>query len=133
MGRNLAHEGLENRVAALVALFFEPLENLLGRIGVLCQQADNLALKRIELAGALGDRRPFETLPPSPSAHGVEPQLEFPGNLPQSQLLFGEQVPNLAIGLVVNHSRPPIAWRNSSPTLIGPERGAPTGSRLSTW
>src|ERR1035438_8822294 len=46
LGRNLAHEGLENRVAALVALFFEPLENLLGRIGVLCQQADNLALKR---------------------------------------------------------------------------------------
>ena len=58
LGTHLAHEGLEDRVAALVAPFLELLENLLGRIGVLFQQADDLALERIEFAGALGDRRP---------------------------------------------------------------------------
>jgi len=60
--------------------------------------------------------------------HPDDKERVLAANLPQAELLFGEQVPNLAIGLVVNHGRPPIAWRNNSPTLIGPERGAPTGS-----
>ena len=55
------------------------------------------------LLARLGIGGPFETLPPSPFAHGVETQFEFAGNLPQAQLLFGEQVPNLAIGLIVDH------------------------------
>jgi len=70
---------------------------------VLFQQADDLALNGIEFAGALGQRGSLKALPPGPLAHGVQTQFELAGNLPQAQLLFGEQVPNLAIGLIVDH------------------------------
>jgi hypothetical protein len=80
------------------------LENLLGRVSVLFQQADDVALERIEFAGALGYGGRFKTLPPGPLARGVQTQFEFTGNLPQAQLLFGEQAPNLAIGLTIDHT-----------------------------
>ena len=103
LGAHLAHERLEDRVAALVATFFDPLENLLGRVSVLFQQADNLPFDRIEFAGALGQSRSLKALPPGPLAHRVQTQFEFAGDLPHAQPLFGEQVSNLAIGLIVNH------------------------------
>ena len=97
---------------------------------MLFQQSDDVALERIKFAGALGYGGRFKTLPHGPLAHGVQTQFEFAGNLPQAQLLFGEQIPNLAIGLIINHARPPIALRKISPTLTEPDRAAPTGSKL---
>ena len=132
-GAHLAHEILEDGVASLEAAFLELLENLLGRVSVLFQQADDVALERIKFAGALGYGGWLKTLPPGPLAHRVQTQFEFAGNLPQAQLLFGEQMPNLAIGLIINHAAPPIALRKISPTLIGPDRAAPAGSKLRTW
>ncbi len=55
------------------------------------------------LAGTPGYRGPVKTLPPRPLAHRLEVQLELAGNLVQPQSLFGEEVPDLAIGLVVDH------------------------------
>src|ERR1017187_7486400 len=124
-GAHLAHESLDDGVTSLEAAFLELLENLLGRVSVLFQQADDVALERIEFAGALGYGGWFKTLPPGPLAHRVQTQFEFAGNLPQAQLLFGEQLPNLAIGLIINHARPPIALRKISPTLTGPRPRAP--------
>src|SRR5271155_1523275 len=96
-GAHLAHEILDDGVASLEAAFLELLENLLGRVSMLFQQTDDVALERIEFAGALGNGGGFKTLPPGPFAHRIQTQFELAGNLPQAQLLFGEQMPNLAI------------------------------------
>ena len=102
-GAHLPHKGPEDRVAAGEAAGLDPLKNLLGGVVVLGQQAQDLALVGIELAGALGLRGPLEALPAGPLAHGVYTQFERAGNLPQAQLLDGEEVPNLAIGLIIDH------------------------------
>jgi hypothetical protein len=104
LGTHLAHEHHEDRVAALVAALLELLENLLSRVIVLFQQADDLPLKGIELAGTLGSFGFLKTLPARPFAHRVQAEFEFAGNLPQPKALFSEQVPNLAIGLIIDHS-----------------------------
>jgi len=54
LGAHLLYKRPEDRVAALVALFFDPLKNLLGRVIMLFQPANNLAFERIEFAGRLG-------------------------------------------------------------------------------
>jgi len=56
-GTHLAHERLEDGVAPLVAAFLELLEKLLGRVIMLCQQADNVALNGSSLLGRWGWRR----------------------------------------------------------------------------
>lgn len=70
-GAHLAHERSEDRVAPLVTALLELLENLLSRVSMLFQQADNVALERIEFAGALGQGGSLKALPPSPLAHRV--------------------------------------------------------------
>src|ERR1035438_7568044 len=80
LGRNLAHEGLENRVAALVALFFEPLENLLGRIGVLCQQADNLALILVRVQAETNNPGPCTDAPHPVLVRSQPWQARFQGS-----------------------------------------------------
>src|ERR1035438_4350549 len=99
-GAHLAHEILDDGVTSLEAAFLELLENLLGRVSMLFQQADNVALERIDFAGALGYGGWFKSLSPGPLAHRVQTQFEFAGNLPQAQLLFSEQMSNLAISLI---------------------------------
>ena len=102
-GPDLLHKGPEDRVTALIARLFDPLENLLGRIIMLFQQGDDLAFERIEFAGALGDRGSLVALPSRPLAHRVQTQFELASDLAQAQPLLDEQVPNLAIGLVIDH------------------------------
>src|ERR1039457_865675 len=87
-GTHLAHEILDDGVASLKTAFLELLENLLGRVSVLFQQADDVALERIEFAGALGYGGWFKTLPPGPLAHRVQTQFEFAGNPPQGPPTF---------------------------------------------
>jgi hypothetical protein len=53
--------------------------------------------------------------------------------LPHAQFLFGEQVPNLAIGLIINHARPPIALRKISPHADRALPGRVHGSKLRIW
>lgn len=69
---------------------------------VLFQQPNDVSLKGIEFARPFGDRSWLITLPPRPLAHRVEAQVEFASNLPQAELLLDKQVPDLAIGLVID-------------------------------
>src|SRR6266436_8155096 len=102
-GPHLTHKGSKNRASALIPQFLELLENLLSRIIVLFQQPNDVSLEGIEFAGAFGDRGPLVTLPPCPLAHCVEAQFEHASNLPQAELLLAEQMPDLAIGLIIDH------------------------------
>jgi hypothetical protein len=102
-GPHLTHKGSQDRALALITAFLEFLEDLLRRIIVLCQQPKDVSLERIEFAGAFGNRGPLVALPPRPLAHRVKAQFKFASNLPQAQLLLDEQVPDLAVSLIVDH------------------------------
>src|SRR5260370_22620493 len=102
-GPHLTHKGSKNRASPLIPHFLELLENLLSRVIVLFQQPNDVSLERIEFTGAFWDSGPLVTLPPRPLAHRVKAEFEFASNLPQAELLLREQVPDLAIGLIIDH------------------------------
>ena len=66
LGPHLAHEPLENGIAAWVAAFFELLENLLSGIIVTFQEPNNLPFEGIELTGPFGRSGLLKRLPLGP-------------------------------------------------------------------
>jgi hypothetical protein len=67
-------------------VFLDLLVNLLRRVGVAPQEPNDLALKRVALAGALGRTGCLKAIPFDPLAHRLEVELELPGDLPRGKL-----------------------------------------------
>jgi hypothetical protein len=100
---DLADDRFDDGVPTVEAVFLDLLLNLLRRVGVALQEPNDLALKRVALAGALGRTGCLKAIPFDPLAHCLEVELELPSDLPRRKFLFQSQVPDLAVRLIVNH------------------------------
>ena len=108
---------LEDAVAAGIALGLELLEDLLGGVRMTFQQRDDLALERVELAGAFGALALLIAGPLHPLGDGPGIQFKFRGDLGGGQMLLIQELSKLAEDGVIDHGRPPAkARRRMSPT-----------------
>ena len=134
-----SHILFEDAEPAFVSLLPQPGQELRAAIGIAFQQTRDHRLERIELARPLPSLPGNELFRPRIFGHRfrIDPQLGC--NLTEGESHLPMPVPDLAVGLVIDHEASIIERRTSPMLRSSPPRGsgglvsAVSGSRLKTW